>query len=549
MLGPVSAQTNLYQPVQDSRVPAESPSPERMSASATAEPYSTSAATAIAGNLNMMLLSAPERMSQNLVILTEVLSAVLKMKQEPDEQLTAFAARLIEAIATLPPAELQKLRVMLSDAFAGLQLRTLLQALRNPQGPEAATLAIYLELYRQKDRDPGARAVISSYRQNDETVLTQMARDPRSATAQPQPSPPSPSRQTAPLSSPPASPSGATPRETVSGLLQAAGDDADMVYRPTPALNSAKTAGLAEGSNLQILRQMRDRIAAAAEPVQTSIMYPPDLAVPQRAAAETGATAKADRPPSPSTPSTEQDAQTFISQSDSQDTESPAVANTPPSTPRTPSLPAHLLEEVAETELIRTLLALYAADEAPDVVDAALDALMPREADEMEAKSPLPLAAAPAEDEIDDLGTTSLQRPVHLEERLAWATSTSVSGQQEVARTGVAIEGLPLAFVNYVIESEDEMDDAGKARKHGQEDEQSGEADDDAREPGESASENPEEDDVEPPATTIEMADAEDRLDLGLAAPRLDAGELPLPLPSPDEDPAQALYLRLSDFA
>ncbi len=549
MLGPVSAQTNLYQPVQDSRVPAESPSPERMSASVAAEPYSTSAATAIAGNLNMMLLSAPERMSQNLVVLTEVLSTVLKMKQEPGEQLTAFAARLIEAIATLPPAELQKLRVMLSDAFAGLQLRTLLQALRNPQGPEAATLAIYLELYRQKDRDPGARAVISSYRQNDETVLTQMVRDPRSATAQPQPSSPSPSRQTAPLSSPPASPSGTAPRDTVSGLPPAAGEDADMVYRPTPALNSAKTAGQTEGSNLQVLRQMRDRIAAAADPVPISVMDPPDLAVPQRAAAETDATAKADRLPSPSTPSMEKDSPTFLSQADSQDTESPPVSNTPPSTPRTPSLPAHLLEEVAETELIRTLLALYAADEAPDVVDAALDALMPREADEMEAKSPLPLAAAQADDEIDDLGAPSLQRPVHLEERLALARSTPVSGQQEVARTGVAIEGLPLAFVNYVIESEDEMDDASKARKHGQEDEQSGEAEDEAREPGEGASENPEEDDVEPSATTIEMADGEDRLDLGLAAPRLDAGELPLPLPSPDEDPAQALYLRLSDFA
>ncbi|MDH4439408.1 MAG: hypothetical protein QE284_03390 [Rhizobium sp.] len=550
MLGPVSAPTNLYQPVQDSRITAESRNAERMPAPTAAEPYAASAATTIAGNLNMMLLSAPERMSQNLVVLTEVLASVLKMKQEPNEPLTAFAARLIEAIATLPPADLQKLRGMLSDAFAGLQLRTLLQALRNPQGPEAATLAIYLELYRQKDRDPGARAVISSYRQNDETPLAQLARDPRAVNIQAQPSTTPPARQPAALPSTPAPPSGAGPLETVSTLPQMADADTDTVYGTSAALSRDETTDPAEGANLRALRQMRERIAAAGASGagQASISDGPDPDRPITASAEPSPASKADRAPPVAMPSAEIADAAASAPANVSDAESTPVATKPKSAPATSPLPAQLLEDVTESELIRTLLALYATEDAPDVVNAALDALMSHEQDEGAAKLPMPVTAQQTADAEEDVSRPALERPVHLEERLALATSTASGvSQEEPARISAVGQGLPLVFVNYVIESEDESD-AAEREEQDEEKRDDAEGDEDASDDGHS-DEPPDPDVLQASAFGPATNDGEDRADLGLAAPRLDAEEALQALPSPDEDPALALYLRLSDFA
>jgi hypothetical protein len=121
--------------------------------------------SAIAGQLNIMLLSGPERMSQNLAALADVLGTALRIERQSDESLNDYMGRLIEGIASLPAGERVKLQKLLSQAFAGLQLRTLLAAMASPSGPERATLALYLELYRQSDRDGATRSVISSYRE------------------------------------------------------------------------------------------------------------------------------------------------------------------------------------------------------------------------------------------------------------------------------------------------------------------------------------------------------------------------------------------------
>lgn len=560
MLGPVSAPTNLYQPVQDSRIQAEAPATDRLPASAAAEPYAASTATAIAGNLNMMLLSAPERMSQNLVVLTEVLASVLKMKQEPNEPLATFAARLIEAIATLAPAEQQKLKAMLSDAFAGLQLRTLLQALRNPQGPEAATLAIYLELYRQKDRDPSARAVISSYRQNDETApspstLNPTARDPRATGQQPPPSVTVPTRQ--PNASPTAGQMAVTGSTAalVKSEPQATAEEMDMDYGAALTAQPAGSGEPTDGANLRALRQMRDRLAAAAEPQQAK---PPaaaivaDLAGGVAAAmpdVEPAAAAEVDQPLLAAMPAKQDPDAAPVDREHARDADPRSVAGQVTSQHPATSLPAHLPEDVAELELIRTLLALYAAEDEPGVVDMALEALMPAETDEVEAKSASPSAAPLTEGAADDVDLSSPQRPIHWEEQLALATSSTVSEQGDPARMATSGDGLPLAFVNYVIESEDETETLRAMRKDQHEDEQPDEAADEEDASGEGTSDNPPEEDAEASASDIETAETEDRLDIGLSVPQLEAGEILPALPSPDEDPAQALYLRLSDFA
>ncbi|MCJ7997189.1 hypothetical protein J5N58_19815 [Rhizobium cremeum] len=121
---------------------------------------------AIAGRLNMLLLSGQERMSQNLASLIDLLGRALKVERNDGESLSGYAARLVQTLTNLPQEERQSVQRQLTQLFGGLQLRTLMEAFRNPVGPEAAMLSIYLELYRNKDRDLAARSAVTSYRQN-----------------------------------------------------------------------------------------------------------------------------------------------------------------------------------------------------------------------------------------------------------------------------------------------------------------------------------------------------------------------------------------------
>lgn len=558
MLGPVSTPTNLYLSVQDTRVPTETRATERGPVPAGAEPYSSSPTGAIAGNLNIMLLSAPERMSQNLVVLTEVLAAVLKLKQEPDEPLTAFAGRLIDAIATLAPADQQKLKAMLSDAFAGLQLRTLLLALRNPQGPEAATLAIYLELYRQKERDPGARAVISSYRQNGGGALAPPVRDLRGP-AQQLPLATVPASLPAPRVS-----SGQTsqmPKEITAPSVKAAPSitvaQDDLVYDAGILPKPAETGEASDSVNLRGLRQMRERLAATADAAQAGRTAPlatdrtqPDSANP--AAAVVSAPAEADQPSFAESSKAKEDASSNVN-AEAPDAEAENTAGAPAFQQPSPAAAAQLLEEVAETELIRTLLALYGPDADPDAVDLALETLMPSEPEEVEAKPQSAGAASLLESAADDSDVPVPGRTLHLEEQLAMAPLIPVTDHAEPGRAGMRTDGLPLAFVSYFIESEDEIEPASLARKGQQEDEQHDKQHDGAADEehasGEGAAGDSPDENAEPDGSESEDNDLAGRSDLGLATPRLDATDVVPALSPPATDPAQALYLRMSDFA
>ncbi|PYB70079.1 hypothetical protein [Rhizobium wuzhouense] len=556
MIGPVSAPTNLYQQPQESRTQAETRTTGRAPVAAGVEPYPASAAGSIAGNLNMMLLSAPERMSQNLVVLTEVLAAALKMKQEPGEPLTAFAARLIEAITTLAPAERQKLKVMLSDAFAGLQLRTLLQALHNPQGPEAATLAIYLELYRQKDRDPGARAVISSYRQNGGMSLGQPPRDARAAGQQASQAVPMPAR---PSSQSPASLSSQMTPAAVEisatrappAAVRRAGEQDGRHATGEPSRGGEQASANDGSDNLRVLRQMRDRLNASAEPAQTdripvSARKAADPAAAFMANAQPGAT----RSTGPASPTM---APSLTSPPNAQvephEPDGKPEAGSPTLQQTLSTLPSELLDDMAESDLIRTLLALYGSEVETDVVDRALDALMPSEPEETDAKRLPSQTTPPAETLADDSEAPALDRPIQWEERLALGASTLPSHQGEAARRADVGDGLPLAFVNYVIDSEVETKSASPVRRDAHEEEHPDEAADEEPSSDEDAAEDPPDQDTETLVFEGDASGPDDRIDLGLAAPQLDAADARPALPHPDEDPAQALYRRLSDFA
>lgn len=552
MLGPVSAPTNLYQPVQETRPQAEIRTSEKIQPTVGLEPYSTSAAGTISGNLNMMLLSAPERMSQNLVVLTEVLAVALKMKQEPGESLTTFAARLIEAIATLAPAEQQKLKAMLSDAFAGLQLRTLLQALRNPQGPEAATLAIYLELYRQKDRDPGARAVISSYRQNGGMPLAQ-AVDPRSV--EPRPSPSAPARPLQVLTA-----SSSTAEPPVAALPSRT--TATIAYPPVTALPAEEdlsygaatpnASDIADSANLQALRQMRERLAKAAD----SALGGRQPTAGQADVEAAGAVLNGAGPDAP--PPTERSKSALAETSGREpelatvaeglDPNEQVVAALPAVRPSTPASSAALLHELAETQLIRTLLALYGAEGEPDVVDRALDALSPATPAEMEADNEPAHNGMLVASTVEEPDLPALDRPLHFEERLALTASNLPPDHRDAPRVPASGDGLPLAFVNYVIDSDDETTSRSEARRQRREDEGSGETTGEEHPRDEEAADDATEEETELMAQEPAASDGDEPADIDPALPQMDAVE-PAALPLPEVDPAQALYLRLSDFA
>ncbi len=166
MLPPVLASPNSYTTAPEAKPRSDQPGSSR--ATALPAPQASTAVnqnSAIAGQLNIMLLSGPERMSQNLAALADILGSALKVERRADENLNDYMGRLIDGIAALPASDRAALQKLLTQSFAGLQLRTLLEAMANPSGPERATLALYLELYRQTDRDGAIRSVISSYRE------------------------------------------------------------------------------------------------------------------------------------------------------------------------------------------------------------------------------------------------------------------------------------------------------------------------------------------------------------------------------------------------
>lgn len=197
MLPPVQAISNSGTSYPDSRKPQE------ISVDVAARPAAVPQTatqgleqnTAIAGRLNMLLLSGQEqeRTSQNLASLIDLLGRAMKIERNDGESLSGYATRLVQTLVSLSPDDRQTVQRQLAQLFGGLQLRTLIEAFRNPAGPEAAMLSIYLELYRNKDRDLAARSAVTSYRQN----AGEQKQATGAAPQQPVPAPPQSSKPSA----------------------------------------------------------------------------------------------------------------------------------------------------------------------------------------------------------------------------------------------------------------------------------------------------------------------------------------------------------------
>lgn len=122
--------------------------------------------SAIVGKLNLMLLSSDERVAQNFLAIADIFGRSLGLQRKTDETAASFARRIVEALALLPPAKRNAIEHQLGQLFNGLKLQTVIDAFSNPSGPQAARIALHLELPVQPGRDPLTKTVVGSYQLN-----------------------------------------------------------------------------------------------------------------------------------------------------------------------------------------------------------------------------------------------------------------------------------------------------------------------------------------------------------------------------------------------
>ena len=118
------------------------------------------------GRLDLLSLPGQLHLAQGLSIFAETVGNYLKISRREGESLVDYAHRLAAALKSLTSAQRAVLEQGLVQLMRGITLRMLAEILENPLGPEAARLSAYMETGQFPDRDPAARAVVSSYRQN-----------------------------------------------------------------------------------------------------------------------------------------------------------------------------------------------------------------------------------------------------------------------------------------------------------------------------------------------------------------------------------------------
>lgn len=562
MLPPVRASASQYATAVDVRMrPDEAGATQLPASPMPAASATTGQNAAIAGQLNMMLLSGPERMSQNLGALAEVLGTALKIEPRLDESPNDYMARLIEGIATLPAADRLKLQKLLMQSFAGLQLRTLLEAMANPTGPERATLTLYLELYRQKDRDGVTRAVISSYRElggetraNAAAPLVRAAANdgarPASAMMRQEPGQPlAPPSRVLPTE-------GAGDAELPStGPATAKRAVSDMIRPNSPAASVAE--GQRPGGQMQPAN-LASRARSTDSPQLPTTSALGSVADDPRAAAAPSVVrgAVSDRLPTTDSLAIGRDLP-MASRSDrpssgieERDPVASALVGAPPlpgnKSPQ--ALPATWLAELLETALVKTLLQwkTIAVDPKPSLTpDDPVGRFGPDPVASDQPETPAANAFSEAsEDEAHALDAAVIRNAA--EERTSPVATVLV--EQTLIRPLVPREGMPVPFVSYLIgddvmvecvEEEDDEEEDGRRSLQGEDR-------DEAKDPADGEGKEAKENEAEPGATTTGSDSTIDRL-LTDGAPGLLALPLssPEPLPRPNE-PAHELYLRMA---
>jgi hypothetical protein len=118
------------------------------------------------GRIDILSLSGQLQLAQGLSIFAEAVGGYLKISRREGESLVDYAHRLAEGLKSLTASQRAVLEQSIAQVVRGITLRMLTDILNNPLGAEASRLNAYLETAQSTGRDPAARAVVSSYRQN-----------------------------------------------------------------------------------------------------------------------------------------------------------------------------------------------------------------------------------------------------------------------------------------------------------------------------------------------------------------------------------------------
>lgn len=472
MLPPVLASPSSYTPATEARprvdqVAVAPLSPATTSKQTTSGELSPNAT--ISGQLNIMMLSGPERMSQNLATLAEVLGSALKIERRADEALSDYMARLIEGIAALPAGDRLKLQKLLTQVFAGLQLRTLLDAMSNPYGPERATLALYLELYREPNKDGATRSAISSYREMAAEGRTNNLPPARLVSANDslrqsnerirqdlRPLPPAPpgavivGQDAEPLEGPSSGSTAPTRTATPATAAQPGAAGATAQSRLMNAADpEAQPAVLTKVADSRLAAEERQQ---GAPPVPTT-------STPDKGRAKTSdpTVPRSDDRPLESTNAAKADGEATENRAPSANLimPQPAAVGSKPVQP----LPLAWMAELMESNIVRTLLQLKTLSAGQPVELPPGDRARRSEL-ETNALPPGPPAEASAS-EIDEAPIPTAQagsrQPLPEDHPLP---PSVIPVEQAIARPLTAREGVPLPFILYAIEDEIRTDPA-----------------------------------------------------------------------------------------
>ena len=112
-------------------------------------------------------LTSEFQLSRSTAVLAETLGKLMNLPRRDGEAIETYVVRLTDALRAMPPAQRLALEQQVSKALQGLSLSMLAEILKQPTGPEAARLALLIELSRYKGMDLAAKAVVSSYQQNN----------------------------------------------------------------------------------------------------------------------------------------------------------------------------------------------------------------------------------------------------------------------------------------------------------------------------------------------------------------------------------------------
>ncbi|NTZ92687.1 hypothetical protein [Agrobacterium tumefaciens] len=463
-------------------------------------------------------LTSEFQLSRSTAVLAETLGKLMNLPRRDGEAIETYVVRLTDALRAMPPAQRLALEQQISKALQGLSLSMLAEILKQPTGPEAARLALLIELSRYKGMDLAAKAVVSSYQQNNPSS----------------PAPASPASPAAPPRQQNTQSQGTEGRQNATPAAQLA--NAATTGRLSPLFIGPLALGGAAIKAMVMTQAMPSdlRPNLPTPPTETRVSAPD-------AAKSDGKTESAARPPLPHTGNTAKEGQ-----AEPRPTHPPRAENseTRPAFPQREMIKAEQREArtgstapssqpTASVKDMENLLLAAIAGKLPAKAataaqpSAPLPGVAPQQPDEqLSEKTAMPTPLRPSSEETETVTNRLEAQPLPraaLDPEMRMAMLEQSASQSLIA-AALAKDGTPLPLVTYPPAEEDyESETPPRGGGPFSEDEAEGEAE------GESAGSPDEADEVE------ERVAAND-----------ETGEQESPPEAAYDDSAENYYLRMS---